>query len=53
MRILGIDPGTAICGFSILDYKGNHFKLVDFGVITTPAKMDLGKRLLLYDNTHG
>lgn len=52
MRILGIDPGTAICGFSILDYEGNHFKLIDFGVITTPPKMDLEKRLLhIYNET--
>ena len=46
-------PGTAIYGFSILDYEGNHFKLIDFGVITTPAKMDLEKRLLhIYNETH-
>ena len=52
MLILGIDPGTAICGFSILDYEGNRFKLVDFGVITTPAKMDLEKKLLhIYNET--
>lgn len=53
MRILGIDPGTAICGFSILDYDGNYFKLIDFGVITMPTKMDLEKRLLhIYDKTN-
>lgn len=45
MRILGIDPGTAICGYSLLDYIGNKFTLVDFGVIRTPAHTDLEKRL--------
>lgn len=46
MRILGIDPGTAICGFSILDYKGNKFNLIEYGVVRTPAHTDLEKRLL-------
>ena len=46
MRILGIDPGTAICGWSILDYMGNKFSLVDYGVVRTPAGQELEKRLL-------
>lgn len=46
MRILGIDPGTAICGFSILDYIGNKFSLVSYGVIRTPAHTELKDRLL-------
>ena len=29
MRILGIDPGYAITGYSIIDYQGNKFKLID------------------------
>ena len=42
-----------IYGFSILDYKDSYFKLVDFGIITTPAKMDFEKRLLyIYDKTN-
>ena len=28
MRILGIDPGYAITGYSIIDYVGNKFKLI-------------------------
>ena len=46
MRILGIDPGTAICGFSILDYIGNKFSLVSYGVVRTPAHTELQDRLL-------
>lgn len=46
MRIIGIDPGTAICGYSILDYIGNKFQLIDYGVVRTPAHTDLEKRLL-------
>ena len=32
MRILGIDPGYAITGYSIIDYAGNKFKLIEAGV---------------------
>ena len=31
MRILGIDPGYAIIGWGVLDYKGNKFSVVDYG----------------------
>ena len=50
MRILGIDPGYAIVGYGVLDYRNNHFGIVDFGAITTPAGMDFGRRLeIIYD----
>ena len=37
MLILGIDPGYAIVGYGVLDYKNNHFDVVDYGAITTDA----------------
>lgn len=45
MRILGIDPGTAITGFGLIDYQGNSSSLVVAGVIRTPAKQALELRL--------
>lgn len=45
MRILGIDPGYAIMGWGVLDLKGNHFSVVDYGAITTDAKMEMPYRL--------
>ena len=45
MRILGVDPGYAILGWGVLDLKGNHFSVVDYGAITTAAKMDMPLRL--------
>lgn len=51
MLILGIDPGTAITGFGIIEAKGGKAKLVDAGVIRTPAKQALELRLeTIYDN---
>ncbi len=50
MRILGIDPGTAITGFGIIDTSGGKSKMVDAGVIRTPAKQALELRLeTIYD----
>ncbi|MDX1765590.1 MAG: crossover junction endodeoxyribonuclease RuvC [Candidatus Saccharimonadales bacterium] len=38
MKILGIDPGTAITGFGVIESDGQKHKLIDAGVIRTPAK---------------
>ncbi len=44
MRIIGIDPGYAICGWSVVE-KG--FKLCDYGAIETPAGMPIDERLFV------
>ncbi len=33
-RILGIDPGTNILGYAILEVEANHLRIIDFGVIS-------------------
>lgn len=45
MRILGIDPGFAITGYSIIDYIGNKFKLITSGAVLTEAKTSFPLRL--------
>ena len=51
MRILGIDPGFAITGYSIIDYQGNKFKLIDSGAVTTKAGESFPLRLTkIYDD---
>ena len=51
MRILGIDPGFAITGYSIIDYRGNKFKLIDSGAVTTKAGESFPLRLTkIYDD---
>ncbi len=51
MRILGIDPGTGILGFGIIEVdKTGKAQLVDAGVIRTPVKEDDAVRLhTIYD----
>ena len=45
MRIIGIDPGTGILGFGVIEAPNGKAKLVDGGVIRTPAKEDDAVRL--------
>lgn len=45
MRIIGIDPGTGILGFGVVDMDGKKTKLVTAGVITTPAHTPVDERL--------
>ena len=45
LRILGIDPGLATVGFSIVDVEKSKMKLVTCGVISTPADTSLSSRL--------
>jgi crossover junction endodeoxyribonuclease RuvC len=50
MRTIGIDPGTAILGWGVVDEIGGALKLVDYGALTTPAGMAAHDRLvMLYD----
>lgn len=45
MRIIGIDPGTGILGFGVVDFIGGKAIMVDAGVIKTPAHTPLDERL--------
>ena len=47
MRIIGIDPGTGILGFGVIEVnaRGNP-KMITAGVITTPAHTPLEDRLI-------
>lgn len=50
MRIIGIDPGTGILGFGIIEVTKGKPQLVDGGVIRTPVKEDDAVRLqTIYD----
>ncbi len=50
MIILGIDPGYAIVGWGVIEYKNNHFRALDFGAVLTQAHTPFNERLeLIYD----
>ena len=54
MRILGIDPGTGICGFGVIEVKQTgRAKMIDNGVIATPPHTPLSEPLRdFYESMH-
>lgn len=52
MRALGVDPGTAITGWGVVDMDpaGQELQMVAYGAIRTPAHLPLPERLIvIYD----
>ena len=45
MIALGIDPGTATCGFGVVSLLDGRLRLLDAGVIRTPADETDASRL--------
>ena len=51
MIILGIDPGIAIVGYGVIEYRNSVFKTLAMGSIQTPAGIDVERRLeMVYDD---
>lgn len=51
MIVLGIDPGYAIVGWGLIEYKSNSYKPLRYGAITTEADTDFNQRLkIIYDD---
>ncbi len=50
MVILGIDPGSVITGYGVIDARGRHCRLMDCGVVRTGPRKALADRLkVIYD----
>ena len=45
MIILGIDPGTAITGYGLIEASGSNYSLLDYGCIRTATKQPTPQRL--------
>lgn len=45
MLVLGIDPGTAICGFGVIHMEGSRLKALKYGAVQTPAGTAVTDRL--------
>lgn len=51
MKIIGIDPGTGILGFGVIEVVGAKIKIIDAGVVTSPAHTPIEERLVdIYDS---
>ncbi len=45
MRVLGIDPGTRIMGYGIVEERGDILSAVEFGALTSSEKTPIAERL--------
>lgn len=45
MRVIGIDPGTALTGWGIVEFTNGTLKSIDFGYIKTTPEQSKGERL--------
>lgn len=46
MRVIGLDPGTARTGYGALEIQHGRAQVLTYGVIYTPADMEMPARLL-------
>ena len=46
MIVLGVDPGTAVTGYGVVERIDGRLRAVDFGTLETPAAHELPQRLL-------
>lgn len=52
LKILGIDPGYAIVGYGVVDFRNMRYRSLEHGAIITEAGTDFNKRLeIIYDRT--
>ena len=50
MIILGVDPGTIVTGYGLIEYTNNKFNRIDHGVIKLPSSKSLAEKLeIIYD----
>lgn len=50
MRILGIDPGTRVTGYGVIEQNGHRLLHIDNGALITRSDQDLATRLkTIYD----
>ena len=49
--IMGIDPGTIVTGYGIIQKNSNSISTLDFGCIRPPPKYHLHKRYLIIFNS--
>jgi crossover junction endodeoxyribonuclease RuvC len=50
VRVLGIDPGSSLTGYGVVDADGKRYRLVEYSAIRPPAKLTFAERLLFIGN---
>lgn len=49
MRILGIDPGTQVCGYGVIETRGPQVRTLDFGVARSSDASLPARLKVIYD----
>lgn len=50
MRILGIDPGTSLIGYGIIDVAGKNYRVIDYGDLKTGVNIRNADRVTVVYN---
>jgi crossover junction endodeoxyribonuclease RuvC len=45
VRILGLDPGSRVCGYGVIEDMGGELRYVECGVLTAPEREPMEDRL--------
>ena len=45
MRILGVDPGTIVMGYGVVESEEDEVTLLDYGALRSPKRSPIGERL--------
>ncbi len=53
MRILGIDPGTQVCGYGIIEDERNEARLVHYGVVRSRERPVAERLLAMHEGLLG
>lgn len=48
MKIFGIDPGSRVTGYGLIESNGNHSKYIDSGIIKTSEKIFPERLRIIY-----
>lgn len=46
MRVLGIDPGSEVTGWGVIEGDARRYALVEYGAVRVPAQLPFASRLL-------
>jgi crossover junction endodeoxyribonuclease RuvC len=49
VRVLGIDPGTRVLGYGVVDGRGSELRAIAHGVVAPGGDIPLAERLLVLD----
>lgn len=45
MRILGLDPGSRVCGYGVIEEVGGELRYIECGLLTAPESQPMEQRL--------